>query len=822
MRPVVLIGLLIEMAVSPHAWAQEVPAQPEASTEPIRVPARLVSPATPVYPPDALPELLSGEVVLHVTVAVDGSVTDVAYASGGPEVFVAPALEAARTLRFEPATRDGHPVVSRIAVTFHFEPPVEAPPPDEETIEELEIREVIPLAERETHAVTTMGELELERAGGEDLGETIAEVPGVAVARGNGANTKPIIRGQFERRLLVLFDGVRHESQKWGLDHATEIDPFAAGEIVVVKGAAGVRYGPDAIGGVILVDPPPMRADAGVGGKAQLVGVTNGPGGVAAARVDGAPLALPGFAFRVEGNYARGAAIRTPTYVLGNTASEAWNAGATLGLSRGHLSMEAAWRHYALRSGVCYCVRSGSPDDFLAQLDADTPIGAENWSTTFKFDRPYQSVTHDLALARAVVTLGGADLTATYAFQANLRQEYEQTRATIAGPQYDFTLRTHSLDALLDHGEAALGAIGALEGGVGLAGTFQENIYRGVPLIPNFRALQGGLYAFERLKTGLVAVEAGARYDHLSRDAFLTQSAFDRSVARGTLTGDDCAVEADAARCPAAWDAASVSLGGLWRAIPDRLEARLDLSSASRFPNADELYMNGSAPTFPVYALGDPSLGPETTWGASPTLGLRLPWIEAEASTYLNFIDDYVYFAPEIGADGEPVVDVTIEGAFPRFSYRPIAALFYGLDGGVTLGPEAVVGLVLQGAAVRAVDTGTGSPLVMIPSDRVQASVRLSPPGLGPFEETFAEVTGHYVFEQTHVDAGADLAPPPDAYFLLDAALGAQVPVGARTLKVGVEAHNVLDARYRDYTSLLRYFADEPGREVRLRVGLEF
>ena len=38
-----------------------------------------------------------------------------------------------------------------------------------------------------------------------------------------------------------------------GVDHATEIDPFSAGAIRIVRGAAGTRFGPDAIGGVIIV-----------------------------------------------------------------------------------------------------------------------------------------------------------------------------------------------------------------------------------------------------------------------------------------------------------------------------------------------------------------------------------------------------------------------------------------------------------------------------------------------------------------------------------------------------------------------------------------
>jgi iron complex outermembrane receptor protein len=819
------------LAVGPASAEEPAPADEPTSpaVEPVKVPPKVVEPATPEYPPEALAERPSGRVTVKVVVETDGSVSEVEYLSGGPEVFVAPAIEAARRVRFTPGTIDGAPMRWRLAVHFDFSPPAPTPAPPAESEPPVGYEEIVIYAERslastETHAVATMGIEDLERASGEDLGETIGGVPGVVVQGGNSDSTKPIIRGQVERRLLVLFDGVRHESQKWGLDHATEIDPFAAGEIHVIKGAAGVRYGPDAIGGVVLVDPPALRADYGVGGKAQLVGASNGQRGVAAARLDGASAALPGFAWRLEGNYGRGAAISTPTYVLGNTGSEEWNAGATLGYKRDLAEFTASYHHFDLTSGVCYCVQSGTPDEFLAQIDADAPVGADAWTTTYDIGRPYQAVSHDIAMARGKFAFkGGATLTATYAYQSNRRQEYDHAREAVTGPQYDFTLRTHSLDALLKHGGFSTRAGWELDGGVGLSGTFQENVYRGLPLIPNFRAFQGGVFAFERAEKAGVLVEAGARYDHLSRTAFLTPSAYERSLARDTLHEGDCEVGDTAASCEASYDAASASLGALWHVVPQRVDARLDLSSATRFPNADELYMNGSAPTFPVYALGDPSLGPETTWGASPTIGLRLVWVEAEVSAYANYIDDFVYFAPEIGDDGSPAVDVTVQGAFPRFSYRPIDALFYGTDGGVTFGPESVVGLRVQGALVRAIDAGTGGALVMIPADRVATTAKLSPPDLGPMHAGFVEVTGLYVFKQTHVDLDADLAPPPEGYFLLDAALGVEIPAKkGRRVKVGLEAHNLLNARYRDYSSLLRYYADAPGRDVRLRVGFDF
>ena len=68
----------------------------------------------------------------------------------------------------------------------------------------------------------------------------------------------------------------------------------------------------------------------------------------------------------------------------------------------------------------------------------------------------------------------------------------------------------------------------------------------------------------------------------------------------------------------------------------------------------------------------------------------------------------------------------------------------------------------------------------------------------------------------------SDLAPPPPGYFLLGAEAGAELHDRDRIFKVAVQGSNLTNARYRDYTSLLRYFADQPGWEAVLRLSLYF
>ncbi|MCO4774133.1 MAG: TonB-dependent receptor, partial [Deltaproteobacteria bacterium] len=394
--------------------------------------------------------------------------------------------------------------------------------------------------------------------------------------------------------------------------------------------------------------------------------------------------------------------------------------------------------------------------------------------------------------------------------------------SSVEGAQYDFALQTHSLDVAAEHKSLSVGAA-TLAGGAGASASTQDNVYTGVPLIPNHRSFDVGVFGYERVQTQAIALEVGARYDHQGRRSFLSESAYARHEGRGTLSEDDCDLAESVARCGLAFDVGSVSVGALVHAVPDVLDVKLDLSSASRFPNGDELYMNGSAPTFPVYAAGDPSLGPETTWSLSPTVGLSLGWFEGELSGFFSYINDYIAFTPDLGPDGSPTFDVTIRGAYPRFSYRAVHSLFYGIDGGFTLGPQWPVSLRLGGSLVRGEELATGTPLPFVPADRIHGSVRWTPPHVGVLHEAFIELSGEYVFEQRHIDEAADLAPAPDAYFLLGAGAGARFHVrGENTLEVGIEGGNLLNARYRDYTSLRRYYADEPGLEVRLRLRFEF
>ena len=142
---------------------------------------------------------------------------------------------------------------------------------DEESILELQLQNKV----NELETLNITGKRVLER-GTEAISQTkitksdfssnptrsvasvLSGVQGVTFSSAGSNVQLPVIHGLRGNRILILNNGLKHGFQNWGPDHAPEIDLSGVDNITVVKGAAGVRYGPEAIGGAVLVEGDPM------------------------------------------------------------------------------------------------------------------------------------------------------------------------------------------------------------------------------------------------------------------------------------------------------------------------------------------------------------------------------------------------------------------------------------------------------------------------------------------------------------------------------------------------------------------------------------
>jgi TonB family protein len=119
---VVLVGVPARASADPpDSRANTSPSTQEHP--PVIVPPRALGDVRAAYPKGAEGR---ATVVVELTVTAEGDAQDV-HAASGDEPWATPALEAVRALRFDPATRDGHPIAAKIRMRVDFEPPVERP-----------------------------------------------------------------------------------------------------------------------------------------------------------------------------------------------------------------------------------------------------------------------------------------------------------------------------------------------------------------------------------------------------------------------------------------------------------------------------------------------------------------------------------------------------------------------------------------------------------------------------------------------------------------------------------------------------------------------
>ncbi len=109
-----------------------------------------------------------------------------------------------------------------------------------------------PLAEDTFAALTVVPAQEVVAIPGASLADALQYRPGIAGSTFAPGANRPVIRGLDNFRVRVQENGIgSHDVSALSEDHAVPIDPFAADQIEVVRGPATLRYGSQAIGGVV-------------------------------------------------------------------------------------------------------------------------------------------------------------------------------------------------------------------------------------------------------------------------------------------------------------------------------------------------------------------------------------------------------------------------------------------------------------------------------------------------------------------------------------------------------------------------------------------
>ncbi|MVM29950.1 TonB-dependent receptor [Spirosoma sp. HMF4905] len=683
--------------------------------------------------------------------------------------------------------------------------------PENQTLQEVIVTEHRSEAQQLLQTQVSLSGAALDQTRGQSLGESLKSLAGLYSIQTGPSISKPVIHGLYSNRIIILNNGIRQEDQQWGTEHAPQVDQFLAARLTVIKGAASIRYGSDAIGGVILVEPKPMPTQVGIGGEVNVVGGTNGGLGVASGMLEGAfDKKLAGLSWRLQGTVKRSGYVRTPNYYLENTSYHENNFSGDLHYDHRNWGTEVFYSQFDTKVGLFTGAQVGSLADLYAAISSPQPLVQPGFS--YALDRPYQDVQHDLLKVRAYIHgAKGGTLTATFARQQNTRREYDYVSFSGAlNPELYLKLVTHTTDLVWEHAPIKTKTAGQWSGSLGFNGITQGNVRQYLFLIPNFRNYGAGLFAIERYAVGPWTVEGGLRYDYRWLRAYFLDEATKQTYSETHN-----------------WQNANGSLGVAYQLRPD-LTLTANLSTAWRAPNVADLYSNGLHQSAVAYERGNPNLQPEQAYNGNLVLAYAGKRLSGEIGIYNNLINNYIYLKP----DSVPIIRQ--RGAFPSYTYTQVQATFRGIDATLNYKLTDQLTLTTKNSLLYAYNHTDHGYLVFIPPNRSDNSLRYDWSRVGKLANLYVSLTGLYVARQNRAPAvttrqengqiiftGDFLAPPP-AYFLLGAELGFMTQVGRQSMNVSLSGSNLANVAYRDYLNRFRYFADEPGRNILLKIKLPF
>lgn len=656
------------------------------------------------------------------------------------------------------------------------------------------------------------------------IASAISGVQGVTFTS-TGSNIQlPVIHGLYGNRILILNNGMKHGFQNWGTDHAPEIDVSSANSITIIKAAAGVRYGPEAIGGAININPDPLHLLEPMYASIGTSYETNGRG-INTNFKTGA--GFQKWSYFLNGNYTKIGDRHAAEYMLTNSGKEekAFSFG-----TRFHGKKIDAKLYYSFVDQNLALLRSSiaeSGNAFIEAINSDKPRYIKPFSYTI--NEPNQLTTHHFLKtevnwyytdnARLVFRMGN---------QLNKRKEFDVRRNSNL-PIIDLDLITHDYQLEWNHPSFA-----GLNGLIGFQFFTQNNDNNPgtntTAFIPNYNSKRYSFFIVESKKQGDHIFEFGLRYDHENNDVRGRESS--QRVFKDNYTFSNT----------------TASIGYV-RDLPNHSFFRSNLGAAWRTPNMAELYSfgqhgfknsygllryyydeNGKLKTDRVITMAESNIEPERGYKFTNEFQTNIGKNRHTVTTYANYIENFIYERP-YGIIG------TFRGPMPVYIFAQSDAVFVGTD----YNWERDWTSELQGnfglSLLWSQNVSRNEPLINQPPISTNYKITWSKEKLGVFTNSIFSINTRYTFEQFNaprtvkpediIDGKEEVTPEspifdfkdaPAGYLLLDFAWRAEY----KNLELGVTINNLTNTAYRDYLNEMRYFADDMGRNFMISLRYSF
>lgn len=665
---------------------------------------------------------------------------------------------------------------------------------DHEVLEEVVVtatplsRNVIEMSQ----SATVLSGASLDREVANNLGDTLARIPGLSNASFGQNVGRPVIRGFEGARIGVLNNNMAAaDASAVSQDHAVAVEPFLADQIEVLRGPATLLYGSGAIGGVVNMVTrtiPEEVPENGYSGRAMIQGDSAADQRMAAGRLD---IGQGNWAMHANGFYRRTDDYEIPGEaelfhdeaelegeheddheedghgILQNSFLD--NEGASLG---------ASWIGDQWRGGVSF-----------TQYSSDYGIpGAHSVHPEEEQSGEDQDVP-EAELEEELVTIGlesdrfDGEIVGTQPFRG-----FEQFKLRVAKSDYTHTefegeeigtiFKNDTLDSRIELRHVPFGV---WKGAFGAQ--YSDRDFEAIgdeAFVPPSSTKTAALFWVESADLGDWQFDTGLRYDDIS---IKTDSGLRRDFSPYTA-----------------------SVGAVWH-VTEKGHLTFNASRAERAPTDQELFSDGPHIATQTFEIGNPLLSTEKNLHFETGFRLHQGKLTGSITLFADTFSDYI-FQLDTGEEQDELPvrlwsqqDADFQGAELELRYD--------------LGRFSSGHWQLSGFAdtVRA-ELSDNSDVPRIPPQRIGLSVDWD------LKSWVGNISWVHAGSHTRI---ADFETRTPGYDLLNADLSYLLPINsASEWEVFVKGHNLLDEDIRNSTSFLKDQAPQIGRNFVLGLRAYF
>lgn len=643
---------------------------------------------------------------------------------------------------------------------------------------------------------------------GPTLADTLAQKPGITSSTFSPGSNRPVVRGLDTYRVRVQENGIGSgDVSALSEDHAVPIDPYAAERVEVVRGPATLRYGSQAIGGVVSVENnripmfiPPRgytaelrggfsSADKGRDGAFQ---VTSGAGNVAV-HVD---------AFR-----RRTFDYDTPHGVQSNTFVDA--KGVSLGSSwiwaDGYFGV--SWSRYQ----SLYGIPGEEAEEAKPRIDLlqDKLIAKGEWRVR---DRGIEAIRLWLGSTR----YGHNEVVRAGAHDHEHEDEHDHDDDLVEGDMIGtrFTNREYEARVEVQH-QPVRTALGELHGAAGIQWGYKRMRGYGVEepvdglLDPAAKQSMVAGFLFEELEvTRRLKLQAAGRIESTSSEGTGVENPLVSTVPEGFSVD---------------FTPMSGSLGMLYE-LPLGVVARVTAQHTERAPDLGELYSKGVHEATGTFEIGNPDLRVEKANTIELGFKRAKGHLRFDASVFHTVYDGFI-FKSFTGRKCDDTLDTCGAGdELDELVFAQRDAKFTGVEmsGELDVGRvgRGIWGVSGQYDFVRARFEG-GDNVPRIPPHRLGAGLYYRDPAWR------GSLTALHAFRQDDVFALDARDTPTSSYTMVNAELAYTFKTSGiggepTDMTIGVRGENLLDDDVRNHVSFKKDEVLQPGRTVRVFGSIKF